>query len=307
MKTLIIGGHGHTGHFLTRMLAADGQQVVVSTRESLPSEDRVKYVTLQYHESLADGSFRALLQAEKPDAVVDILQGEIGAVYDACRACGVEHLVACGSVWMLGRPRRVPVPEVAQTECPFEGYRKRYAALLAVMDRSRADGFPVTGILPPNICGPGKIPLEGMGGRSLDVHRAHRRGEAVPLPYPGTNLIGPCDAEDVALGYYCALRHRDHAAGEIFNAGSAYALTAAQFIATYAEIYGCAIPIDYVPAETYIRDISPEIGAHFHFLEHMCPDIRKISTALGYSPRFTPEASMERAVAWMFDTGLLSR
>lgn len=36
----------------------------------------------------------------------------------------------------------------------------------------------------------------------------------------------------------------------------------------------------------------------------MCPDISKIRK-LGYEPRYTPEESMERAVAWMRDRGMV--
>jgi len=177
--------------------------------------------------------------------------------------------------------------------------------LQRAVERSGQEGLLVSGVMPPNICGPGKIPLEGMGGRSLEVHQAHQRGEEVTLPYPGTNLIGPCDAEDVARGFFCAVKNRERAAGEIFNVGSAYALTAEQFMATCGQIYNTTIPVRYVSAETYITEISPDIGAHFHFLEHMCPDIYKISSRLGYHPRYTPEETMERAVRWMFDMGIL--
>jgi nucleoside-diphosphate-sugar epimerase len=159
--------------------------------------------------------------------------------------------------------------------------------------------------MPPNICGPGKVPLDGVGGRSIEVHKAHQRGEAVILPYPGTNLIGPCDAEDVARGFACAIANRDASAGEMFNVGSAYALTAEQFIRTYAATYGSAIPIDYVSAETYVSDVSPDVGMSFHFVEHMCPDISKITSRLGYRPGYTPEQTMERAVKWMRDEELI--
>jgi len=237
--------------------------------------------------------------------VVDILQGDIGAVYSASREAGVSHVVACGSLWMFGRPKVVPTPEVAQTECPFPNYWQRYSELRQTIALSQQEGLAFSAIMPPNICGPGKIPLEGMGGRSLEVHQAHQRGEEVTLPYPGTNLIGPCDAEDVARGFFCAVKDREKAAGEIFNVGSAYALTAERFIATYGEIYNTTIPIRYVSAQTYITEISPDIGAHFHLVEHMCPDISKISSRLGYHPKYTPEEAMERAVRWMFDMELL--
>jgi nucleoside-diphosphate-sugar epimerase len=291
------------------MLAADGHEILLvsSGRTPLPPGVALRAFALRYHESLADRSFAALLAQERPQAVVDLLQGDTDAVYAACVAARVAHLVNCGSVWMWGRPRLVPTPDLPQTDCPFEGYRNRLALLQRAVARSGSEGLVVTGIMPPNICGPGKIPLEGHGGRSLAVHEAHRRGEQVLLPDPGTNLIGPCDAQDVARGFYCALTHREAAAGEIFNVGSAYALTAEKFVATYGEIYGVTIPIRYVAPELFATEIMPESGANFHFLAHMCPDLTKITTRLGYLPAYTPEETLERAVSWMFDTGLMHR
>lgn len=310
MRIFVIGGTGHIGGFLTRRLVQDGHQVVVisSGRTPVPADYPALGITcyaLDYRLSLADGSFRDLLRHERPEVVVDILQGETEAVTAACAQAGVAHLVNCGSVWMWGRPKVVPTPETPQTECPFQGYQRRLAKMQEAIERSGQQGLAVTGIMPPNICGPGKIPLEGRGGRSLEVHQAHRRGEQVVLPYPGTNLIGPCDAEDVARGFFCAITHREQAAGEIFNVGSAYALTAERFVAVYGEIYGVTIPVRYVSPQAFETEVLPDAGANFHFLEHMCPDLTKIRERLGYRPAYTPEETMERAVRWMFDAGLL--
>ncbi len=313
MKVVLIGGTGHIGTFLTSQLVDSGWEVIVlsSGRRAVDKDSfprTVEFVKLSYDRMLADGSFRDLLAHRRPDAVVDILQGDAPGVFSACEKVGVRHLVFCGSVWMFGRPKVAPTPEVRQTECPFDGYRERFDQLQATLRKSDSSALAVSAVMPPNICGPGKIPLDGKGGRSIEVHREHQRGVEVCLPFPGTNLIGPCDAEDVARGFACALNNREAAAGEIFNVGSAYALTAEQFVNTYADIYGTPIPIRYVDPTVFARDVLPDLGANFHFLEHMCPDISKISVRLGYRPKYTPEETMERAVRWMKDKqiGLIS-
>jgi len=312
MKTVVIGGTGHIGSFLTRMLAEDGQEVLVistgRTSSHVEADPKsVRFVRTRYSEMLASGEFASMLRDEGVDAVVDILQGDTHSVYDACRDSGVDQLVACGSVWMFGRPKVVPTPEIAQTECEFEGYKQRYADMLEAVSRSKKDGYSFSAIMPPNICGPGKIPLDCLGGRSIEAHRAYQRGGPVVLPFPGTNLIGPCDAEDVARGFFCALKNKGAAAGEIFNVGSPYALSAEKFVEVYGQIYNTTIPIGYVSAEKYISEISRDVGANFHFTAHMCPDISKISERLGYKPAYTAERTMERAVEWMYGRGLLSR
>lgn len=312
MRIVVIGGTGHIGNFLTEMLVSDGYDVTVlsSGRSRIADESiaaRVDLVKMGYSESLADGSFAAMLRDKRADAVVDILQSDIHSVYAQCREAGVRQLVVCGSIWMFGRPKVVPTPPEPQTECPFDGYKTRYAQMREVIAQSVVDGFCANAVMPPNICGPGKIPLDGMGGRSLDVHCAHQRGERVVLPAPGNNLVGPCDAQDVAQGFYLSIKNPEAAAGEIFNVGSAYALTADEFINTLAGIYGKPIPVKLVSPEAYATDVSPDMGANFHFLEHMCPDISKTRTKLGFEPRYTPEQTMERAIQWMFDHGLMTR
>ncbi len=131
------------------------------------------------------------------------------------------------------------------------------------------------------------------------MHKAHIRGEPVYLPEGCNTLIGPCDAFDVAQGHYLAVCNRDAAADEIFNVGSAYALTAKRFIEVYGEIYRTGIPVESVTQEDFLTQVLPDQGANYHFREHMAPDVSKIRAKLGYEPKYTPEASMERAVSWM--------
>lgn len=305
MKICIIGGTGHIGQNLTRMLVEAGNDVTVITsgRTQTPDDGVWKSVRKVEQKYGAEG-WTDVVRDLRCEVVVDILQGDSPGLYDAVKdTC--DHLVVCGSVWMFGLPRIVPTPEETQAPCLFDGYATRYEQMLATKTRAAADGKAFTAVMPPNICGPLKIPLDGKGGRDLEVHLSHQRGEPAVLPEPGHNLIGPCDAEDVARGFFCAVQNRDAAAGEIFNVGSAYALTAIQFIETYGDIYGTKIPIEFVSWREFEDDILPEIGAHWHFKANMCPDLSKISGKIGYRPAYTPEQTMERAVKWMRDEGML--
>lgn len=304
MRICIIGGTGHIGKFLTPMLAEAGHQVTVVTsgRTALPAAGAwtsVRAVTQAY----GVPGWTDAIRAQRPEVVIDILQGDSPGLYAAVKdTCG--HLLVCGSLWMFGLPRVVPTPEVTQAPCLFPGYARRYQQMQETRDRAGADGIAFTAIMPPNICGPGKIPLDGHGGRSADVHRAHRRGETVILADPGNVLIGPCDAEDIARGFFCAVQNRAAAAGRLFNVGSAYALTALQFIETYGAIYSVRIPVELVSWERFAGEVMPDLGAHWHFQANMCPDTTALRR-LGYVPAYTPEQTMERAVRWMLDTHVL--
>ncbi len=305
MKVLVIGGTGHIGRFLVAELVDRGCEVSVifSGRTPAPEAkpwEQVRTLTLDY----AREPIRPREMGLEPEVVID-LPGQLMRAVAAFAQYGVEHFIACGSVWMYGYPNVVPTPERFFNRCRAESYARRYEEMQALFERWEGSGPEFTTIMPPNIAGPGKIPLEGWGGRSLAVHRAHQRGEEVPLPDGPEALIGPCDAEDIAHGFTLAVFHREAARGKMFNVGSAYALAATRFIETYSEIYGVRIPIRRVSWEEYSTRISPDWGAHAHFEMHMCPDISKARALLGYEPRYTPEAALERGVRWMVDKGIL--
>ena len=302
----VIGGTGHVGGFLVPALVREGHEVTVVATGRTPVPEgpewgKVKLVRARYERGSEE--WGRIMKDLGLEALVDMLGADLPGTYRAVKGT-CRHLVACGSLWMLGPPKVVPTPEQTQGPCEFEGYARRYEEIYEVMEVARRDGMAFTAIFPPNICGPGKVPLEPKGGRDPSVHLDMAKGKPVFLPEGTQALIGPCDAEDVAQGFVLALRCPDEADGEVFNVGSAYALTAVRFVQVYGEIYRTEIPVEFVPWEEFTRRV-PDLGANYHFREHMCPDISKIRKKLGYEPRHTPEESMERAVAWMRDRGMV--
>jgi nucleoside-diphosphate-sugar epimerase len=298
MRIVIAGGTGHIGRFLAPMLAAAGHEVSVLARGATPRPNLPGWEgVIVRRGDIGSAETLEALAAEAPDVVVDI-PGTAAAVYQAVRARSA-HVVAIGSLWMYGEPRVAPTPEEFQSPCPFEGYARRYDEIRAMAADSGAAGTVFTAIMPPNICGPGKVPLDCLGGRDIELHRAHAAGREVVLPDGPDALVGPCDAEDIARCVGLAIANRDAAAGRVFNVGSAYALTWPEVVAAYARIYGTAIPIRRVPWQDYVDHVSPSIGHWWHMKAHMCPDISLARRLLGYEPLYTPEETMARGVEWM--------
>ncbi len=304
MKICIIGGTGHIGTNLTRMLLEQGCEIFLVSRGEKPvfEHPNIKFFKKNYDDNVFQWS--ELFSQNKPDIIIDILGTYAPAVYEAGKNC-CKHFILCGSIWMFGEPWMVPAPEITQSECIFPGYAKRYREMQEIKEKARIEGIKFTGIMPPNICGSGKIPLDCYGSRSIENHKKHKEGKTVYLPEPGNTLIGPCDAEDVALGFFLSVMNSEDASDEIFNVGSGYALTAKQFVQKYGKIYGVKIPIEWCSWKEYSEEINPSPGANFHFKAHMCPDISKIKNKLGYKPKYTPEETMERAVNWMKQKGLI--
>ena len=305
MKILVIGGTGHVASFLVPQLLDAGHEVVVASRgkKALPSDSHLHGARLVTCDANSEESLKALAEAERFDVVIDF-PGTAYKVYQVFKD-KTDHIIACGSLWMLGYPKIVPTPEIPFGPSCSEGYARRFDEIRHMLSESGVYRAVFTAILPPNICGPGKIPLEGLGGRDIEIHKAHRAGQTVYLPEGPEALIGPCDASDIANLFALAVENRNAAAGQMFNVGSAFSLTSTQFIATYGKIYGVEIPVEYIPWTRYKYEISPGIGHWWHFYAHMQPDISKAQRLLGYKPRYTPEETMTRAVEWMYKEKLL--
>ncbi|OHB54751.1 MAG: hypothetical protein A2Y07_05885 [Planctomycetes bacterium GWF2_50_10] len=276
--------------------------VVGSGRTPVPASkswSKVKYVVCDVRNAEDINK----LKAEAPDVVID-MPGSVWNIYQKLKSVS-KHVIACGSLWMYGEPKVIPTPELTQNECLFDGYKQRYSEILKLIKIGREDGVAFTAIMPPNISGPGKIPLECLGGRSLEIHKDHARGKEVVLPDGADVMLGPCDAEDIAECFVKAVYNRDKAAYQLFNVGSEYSLTATQFVQVYSNMYNASIPIKRVSWEEYISKYSPEIGNWWHFKAHMCSDISKAKRLLDFRPKYTPEQSLERAVAWMKEQGMI--
>ena len=295
---MVVGGTGHVGQFMVPKLVDAGLEVIVvgSGKTPLPENKQWSHVKyLKYNVNEADE--RSTLAEVAPEVVVD-MPGSAWRIYENMKSVS-KHIIACGSLWMYGDPKVVPTPEQTQNDCVFEDYQKRYTEILQLIDSGQKDGVAFTAIMPPNICGPGKIPLECLGGRDLEVHKDHARGKGVILPDGPEALVGPCDAEDIADCFVKAVLNRDQAAGQIFNVGSEYALTATEIVKAFSAIYNVEIPVKRVSWNDYVTKISPGIGHWWHFKAHMCPDISKAKKRLGYQPQYTPEQTLSRAVEWM--------
>ena len=298
MKVLIIGGTGHVGTHLTPILISQGHEVYIACRGNKSVNNKnfagAKFIT-------CDASDEENLKEVSTNYTFDTVVDFPGTGFTTWNVFKdkVEHIIVCGSLWMFGRPNVVPTPEITQTDCPFKNYETRYNQIKEMLKQSGKEKAVFTAIMPPNICGPGKVPLDTLGGRNVDVHRAVMRGETVYLPDGPETLISPCDAYDLAMLFALALNNKEAAAGEIFNGGSAYSMSVTQFVKTYGKIYNIEIPIKYVSWEEYKTKVNPSIGAWWHFYSDMCPDTTKARSLLGYEPKYTPEQAMERAVEWM--------
>ena len=290
MKVLVIGGTGHMGKFVCEILKERGHEVFVASRSGNAPEGMTAVKC-----DCSDPASLESLKAGGYDTIIEF-PGKAKIVYDVL-AGSVGHIIGCGSLWMYGAPTRVPTPEQYQSKCPFPTYAQRFADMQIMLEDEKC---LFTGIMVPNVCGPGKIPLECLGGRSAEVHKAHMKGETVYLPDGPQPIISPCDAYDLAMLFVLAAEQPEKSGNKLFNVGPAdKPITTDELVRLYGKIYGVEIPIEYVSWEKYKTEISPSIGGWWHFYAHMCPDDSKARNLLGYTPKYTIEQTLQRAVEWM--------
>ena len=113
--------------------------------------------------------------------------------------------------------------------------------------------------------------------------------------------------DDLATAFIKAISKGDDILGEIFISSSKKAITLDQYFSTAKEILRSASPVEYVSIEEILRrhpGETSERGLRF-LVEHMCFDICKAREILGYSPKYSTEQGLEKALEWCLDQDLL--
>ena len=298
MKICVVGGTGHVGTHLCEILRERGHEVVILTR-GLTSTNLKGYKSIACDSK--DVEAMKKLHTENFDTIM-CFPGCVDVIYKAL-ADKVNHIIGCGSLWMLGNPKMVPTPEITQAECIVDaGYKRRYALIQEMIAESKCK---FTAIMPPNISGPGKVPIDFLGDRDVNNHLAHKNGTKIYLPDGPECLIEPTDAYDIAMLFALCAEQPEKAGGQIFNVGTGRSMTATEFINALSQIFGSKNEIEYVPWKQYRDEISPSIYHWWHFYAHMSPDITKAKTLVGYKPKYSAVESLERAVKWMYDNKLM--
>jgi nucleoside-diphosphate-sugar epimerase len=304
VKILIIGATGHTGGYLTRDLLDRGHAVLAVTRgrqEPLLAGafwDRVERVEMDRKEAERDGRLAALIDDQKPGAVVDIMcyTSESAEAMLAALAGRNVHLVHVGTAWVYGAAGQVPTPETFRGE-PLNDYARRKLAIQdRYLERSGEEGATITVVNPTQITGPGKPFITPEATNDVAYLRRMRDGEPVPLPGFGTGLVQHVHASDVARVMALAIEYPDRAGGQVYNASSAYALTYRRLFDLVRERLGSACDPQPMSLDDYQAAHGPNETVRQHLIQPTCVDIRKAAAQLGYEPAYTPEAAVADAL-----------
>lgn len=301
MKTLILGGTGWVGHHIARGYHDAGYDVTVASRgkkkdfiHDLP--EGIKRVTLDKNNS----SDMATLLENRFDVVVDTVPTEASIDLVHKYAQGLRRYIHCSSTGGYAPLKVVPGDETQPYGAFFKGgWEKKRIVDEKVMMLFRKKGFPSAVIRPSYITGPGMLPLDNLGGRRKDFIKDILREAELELPNDGRALLQPVEVTDLARSFLLCVQ-TEASAGQIYNICLAKAVTLTRYIELTAAVLGKQAAIVHAPLEEMLvkyKSCANETGLRF-LSEHMCFDIGKARTQLGYEPLFSTEGAIEQTARW---------
>ena len=208
----------------------------------------------------------------------------------------IKLLVQVGTAWIYGDPEVVPTPE-SYRGVPLNDYAR---AKLDIQDyyleRHEKDGFPVSVVHPTQITGAGKKLITPEGTNDVAYLERMQAGEEVPLPAHGKPFVHHVHPSDVAQVIRRALERPDVAAGQVYNAGSPYAMSYRGYFNFLRSQYGWTAKARSVSLAEYQDQYGPNDTVKQHMIQPVCVDIRKAAEQLGYAPAFTARQAVVDAI-----------
>ena len=171
-----------------------------------------------------------------------------------------------------------------------------------------AGRFPITILRPTNIIGETRVPLELWGGRNIEFYKILKEGRTLFIPRVRDVMVQSGYNWDLASAFVKALEKGDAVVGEIFNISCRKAITLGEFLNTAVSYLNSSSEIVELSDEDLQKAYPGKISMHYglDFLKlHMCFDMRKAETILGYDPQVTAQEGLIRSLRWLEENGKL--
>ncbi len=301
MNVLVLGGSGWVGHSIACVFAEAGYDVIVCSRGH--KSEFLQRLPAGIPRIRADKSHSDQMAAvfeNTYDIVIDSVPTE-ASMSHVCRfARKLKRYVHCSSTGGYAPLPVVPGDETLPYDEFMGGWKNKAVVDAHALHLWLTRGFPATVIRPSYITGPGRPPLDNLGGRRTDFIPDILNGKTLDLPNDGQALLQPIHVQDLARSFLLAAE-KECSIGQIYN----ICLEKAVPIRRYIEITAAALDreakINLMPIHDMVRKydgVCNERGLRF-FATHMCFDISKARAQLGYEPRDSTEAAIEETARWV--------
>ena len=302
-KVLLIGGTGFLGPAILEAFARAGQYALYTLNRGTrpPLAGAAGQIVCDKNDRQA---FAAALRQRPWDIVVDTILTDQDIEFVVETAGGnIGRLIHAGSFGVYGDARRLPASEalpLREGRGPAVVFNHKLRQDQAILRAFQERGFPGTILRLSYIYGPGKVPLDGWGGRAPEFFRMLRDGRQIALPNDGRALLQPGHVRDLGRAFPLAAAC-PNACGQVYNIGGAQSLTMRDYISLIADAMGVPLNLEFAaPDEILARypGLVDAVGMQFA-CQHMCAGCAKAERDLGWRPAVALEAGLRETVAWL--------
>ena len=311
-RVVVIGATGHIGTYLVPRLVRAGHEVIALSRgarapyQPSPQWRAVAQVTVDRDAEDAAGTFGGRVAALRPDVVIDLICFTAASAAQLVEALRPDRplLVHCGTIWVHGPARRVPVTE-DEPRTAYGEYGTGKMEIEALLHRETlAGGVPSVVLHPGHISGPGWPVITPAGNLDPAVWTALATGQPLALPDHGLGVLHHVHADDVAQAFELALS-RPAAIGASFHVVSEQSMTLSGLASGAAGWFGREPVLDFVDWDEFGQRVGPEHAeaTREHTFRSITASIARGREVLGYAPRYSSLDALHEALEWLVAAG----
>ena len=298
-KTIIIGGSGFIGIYLTKLLISSGREVIVVGRKknvptALPAG--CSYLACNYGDrsilknilthgcEVIDLAYSTVPKTSFEDPLYDLVSNlptSVTLMQEACKigACKVVFLSSGGTVY--GPAHSIPITENHPT-CPISPYGiTKMAVDRYAMMYYRNEGLPVVVVRPSNAYGEDQRTGTGQGFLAEAIH-AILSGRDIEIYGKQGTIRDYIHVSDVASGVMSAL-NKGHE-GRIYNLGTGVGTSNLKIVSIlyeFAEKDGFTVRTRTLPARQF--DVEANVL-----------DSSLLTNDTGWAPKIELEAGIQK-------------
>lgn len=275
MRILIMGGTRFIGVSLTKILVAQGHEVVLFNRGNKPAPvDGVQQIQGDRQEIV---QLKAKLAGESFDAIFDNNGRELTDTQPLVELFSgkLAHFVYVSSAGVY-----LPSHQMPHRENDPVDPNSRHKGKFDTEEYLQAQGIPFTSIRPTYIYGPGNY-------NDLEAWFFDRlvRNRPILIPSGGLHFTQFGHVEDLAIAMASVLGN-DKAKGQIYN------ISGDRYVTLTGLAYACAEAMGKNPADVEIKYYEPKLfnfGKRKSFpirVQHFFADISKAINDLNWQPKY---------------------
>jgi dTDP-6-deoxy-L-talose 4-dehydrogenase [NAD(P)+] len=294
VRAVLIGGTGFIGQHVCTAFRAAGHDLVVVARDPARNKSGLRFVPLDLSRAEAVSALSALIEAERPDVVVNAAGAVWAPTEQELHASNIElvrHVIAALSA-LPKAPRLIHLgsvneyapmpPGVAVDEDtplrPLTNYGRSKltgsTAVLRAMEQSSLDGLVLRF---SNVAGPGLPPVSLLGRVAEQLEAAARSGDRATVRLHSMRAQRDfVDYKDAAHAILAASKAT--VSGRVVNIGRGEAVSVRSLV-------GLLISASGIPADVVVSDRDPSGSGPPAEAEWLRVNPSTAAELLGWSPR----------------------